>query len=331
MKHPSQEDLLGYVLGALDAQEQRDVQQLIDDNPELEEQLLEIKSALVPLDCIETSGPRPGLARRTCETVASYPLDQLAGEELPTLSRTTLSRPTAGNEDPKASLSSSEKTEGRNLFHFSGWSIPDFAVTAAALAILAGILFPTVSHVRYNSRLLACQNNLTQVGNALIRFSEMNCGCFVEIPRSGPLSASGSFAPILKDCGLIEDDNLFACAGVASDTPVHIPTVEMIVNADHDQLARFHQILCGHFGYTMGHCEDRRYCPPKNYSRSNVVLIADQPSLNGRISTNHAGCGQNCYFEDGHVAFIKGDCIGEDAIFVNDHNLVAPAFAPSTT
>ena len=64
MKHPSQEDLLGYVLGALDAQEQRDVQQLIDADPELEEKLLEIRSSLGPLDFLDgTAGPRPGLAR----------------------------------------------------------------------------------------------------------------------------------------------------------------------------------------------------------------------------------------------------------------------------
>ena len=72
MKQPSQEELLGYVLGALDAQEQRNVQQLIDQNPELEEQLLEIKNSLLPLDCLDTSGPRPGLARRTCEMVACW-------------------------------------------------------------------------------------------------------------------------------------------------------------------------------------------------------------------------------------------------------------------
>ena len=72
MNHPSQQDLLGYVLGALDAQEQRELQQQIDNDPALEESLLDIKAALVPLDSIDNKGFRPGLARRACEAVASW-------------------------------------------------------------------------------------------------------------------------------------------------------------------------------------------------------------------------------------------------------------------
>ena len=72
MNNPSQQDLLGYLLGALDAQEQRDLQQQIDNDPALEETLLDLKAALVPLDCIDNRGYRPGLARRACEAVASW-------------------------------------------------------------------------------------------------------------------------------------------------------------------------------------------------------------------------------------------------------------------
>ena len=71
MKNPSQEDLVGYVLGALDATEQRQVQAMIDNDPALEEQLLEIKNSLLPLEAIDSpTGPPVGLARRTCEAVA---------------------------------------------------------------------------------------------------------------------------------------------------------------------------------------------------------------------------------------------------------------------
>lgn len=72
MNYPSQEDLLGYVLGALDAQEHRDLQQHLDENPETEDELLAIKASMVPLDMLEAPGHRPGLARRTCELVANY-------------------------------------------------------------------------------------------------------------------------------------------------------------------------------------------------------------------------------------------------------------------
>ena len=63
VNNPSQEDLLGFVLGALDADQQQQVQQLIDQDPDLEEQLLDLKSALAPLELIDTvSGERSTMA-----------------------------------------------------------------------------------------------------------------------------------------------------------------------------------------------------------------------------------------------------------------------------
>jgi type II secretory pathway pseudopilin PulG len=318
VKNPSQEDLLGYVLGALDAQEQRNVQQLIDQNPELEERLLEIKSSLLPLDLIESAGPRPGLARRTCESVAACQAEFPVSESFET--------------DPGMGASALADNNERTLWIPSTWSMPDFAVAAGLMAILAGILFPTLSYQRYNSRLHACQNNIRQLGSALMQFSDMNCGQFVEIPRSGNLSVVGSVAPILKDRGLIEDDSLFACAGLVSsdDPPVHIPTIETVLQADGEQLAYLQRTMSGHYGYTMGYRCGDRYYPPKNLGRTNVVLLADMPSLNlvGRVSQNHAGRGQNCFFEDGHIEFVRGQFYGEDPIFVNDCNMVAPGCRP---
>ena len=78
--NPSQQDLLGYLLGALDAQEQRDLQLEIDNDPSLEEALLDLKAALVPLDCLDNQGYRPGLARRACEAVASWDAESAASQ-----------------------------------------------------------------------------------------------------------------------------------------------------------------------------------------------------------------------------------------------------------
>ncbi len=71
MNQSPEKDLLGFVLGALDAQEQRNLQTAIDADPQLEDKLLAIKHALSPLDDLDTHGGRPGLARRTCELVAN--------------------------------------------------------------------------------------------------------------------------------------------------------------------------------------------------------------------------------------------------------------------
>ena len=200
----------------------------------------------------------------------------------------------------------------------------------AMVAVLSGILFPTLSWQRFNSRKLACQDNLRNVGMALMRYSDNHAGQFVAIPSAGKLSASGLFAPMLKDAGLIEDDNVFSCAGVDQEVPVHIPSLAQLNSADDQQLDYLKRNMAGHFGYSMGYTDGKQYRPLTNSGLTNTVLVADRPSLNNpdRRSMNHGAWGQNCLFGDGRVEFIKGDSVGEDAIFVNDYGVVAPGTSP---
>ena len=344
MKHPSQEDLLGYVLGALDAQEHRDLQQAIDQNPQIEEELLRIKSSLMPLDELDTAGPRTGLARRTCEAVANWESTQARSDSVsPKTTSPEATSPDQLSAFELAAESSASYTANQSddlnsprirpavterLFHPTTWSIPDVLVGMALLLICAGLLFPAISYARNNSRILACQNNLRQVGLAMMNYSSINEGNFVAIPQAGNLAASGCYAPILKDAGLVEDDSVFSCAGIAADAPpVHIAARNQIESAENeDEIDHYRRTMGGHFGYTMGYCENEKYCAPRYLGRTNIVLLADQPSsdLAGRRSSNHNGNGQNCLFEDGCVKFIKGHALAGDAIFENDYGIVAP-------
>ncbi len=339
MNTPTQEELLGYVLGALDAQEQRDVQRLIDENPEIEEQLLQIKNSILPLDCLDASGPRPGLARRTCESVAGW---QNESELVPADSSSLDSSIRAAfdveaegslEEDSIADAEAQPRLRpsvSQRFLHPNTWSVPDVMVGVALIAIMAGILFPAISYTRYNSRIASCQNNMGQLGMALMSFSSAHEGQFVAIPRDGKLSNIGCVGPILKDSGYIEDDSVFACAGVASDTPIMIPSCDQVENSHcAKQSEHYRQTMCGDYGYTMGYEEDGEYQPPRNMGRTNVVLVADRPScLPGRVSVNHGGKGQNLLFEDGHVEFVVGPAYGGDAIFENDYGVVGPGSHP---
>jgi hypothetical protein len=69
---PSREDLLGYVLGALDAPEHEQITNCFQAHPELEIELNRLHARLEPLDfCRSAPADFPvGLARRTCEAVA---------------------------------------------------------------------------------------------------------------------------------------------------------------------------------------------------------------------------------------------------------------------
>lgn len=340
MKHPSQEDLLGYVLGALDAQEQRDVQQLIDADPELEEKLLAIRSSLDPLEFLDgASGPRPGLARRTSELVASvqkqldpdavvaagaHPItDSLIAEA--TLQKVALLQ---GRPNEKATFSSdrpmlSDASGFERAIRPTSWSLSDMLVGVAACAVLAAILLPAISYSRFNSRVTACQNNLRGLGTALMTFSSLNAkGEFPRIPDCPNLGVSGSYSAQLKDAGLIDDDNIVLCAGLEKrfDQVFRIPSCEQVKNASGCQLKHLRRTMGGHYGYSLGYVEGNQYHCPSNQGRAHFVLLADMPSqkLDGRRSANHCGRGQNCLFEDGHIQFVTGFAYGEDPIFLND-------------
>ena len=332
MNNPSQEDLLGYVLGALDAQEHRNVQQLIDDNPEIEEQLLQIKNSLLPLDCLSTSGPPPGLARRTCESVAGWQVEPDTSKALSIPdhvgsleSGIQLAIDDSAPVKPKRLLRSSVSDR---FLHPKSWSIQDVLAGMAMIAIVAGILLPTISYTRHRSRMIACRNNLTEVGVALFKYSSVHDGQFVAVPRDGNLAAIGCFGPILKDCGLLEDDSLLACAGVAAELPpVQIPSCDEVINAScTERIRSLRRRMAGHYGYTMGYWDGRKYCPPRNLGRSDFVLVSDQPSPRnpGRVSDNHENGSQNCLMGDLSVLTVKGPAIGNDALFFNNYCIVAP-------
>jgi hypothetical protein len=368
-----EKDLLGYVVGALDAPEQRNLQAEIDVNPELEEQLLAVKNALAPLDYLECTGSRPGLARRTCELVANLgqpPIRRLDPTKLAEFDPATtdqhasvhsvltealaLSSQSSSCAGGTHSASESANDQGQvgaqrqsargfssvqpaEFQRFSGrrWHFTpvELAVTAGALLILAGVLFPAIAHTRHQSRITHCQDNLRQIGTSLIAYSELNHGRFVDIPRSGPLSVAGIVAPMLKENGLLENDLLFSCPGVAASSdqpPVRIPTIEAIQTAVGEQLLWLQRTMSGHYGYSLGYQSEDGYQAPTNQGRSNSVIVADTPSVgsNSRLSRNHDGKGQNLLFEDGRVQFCPTEWIGEDSISVNDCNIVAPGCHP---
>ena len=337
MNPSSQDDLLGYLLGALDAQEQRDLQQKIDNDPALEESLLDLKAAMVPLDCLDAKGYRPGLARRTCEAVANWDtesatlrlafLDQneidweegcelqpnqtpapaaavelsehnintvaevattgnsITEDSAPDVSAPDVSAPDVSAPEPQLNTLASGSE-----FTASSWSMRDMLVGVAALAVLAGLLFPALNYSRQQRRLAACQNNLRQVGMAFMDYSSIHEGGFVAIPGQGNLAASGCYGPILKNAGLLKDDSLLACAGLVDVAPVVIPSVEQVEAAETEtQRSHYRKTMGGHFGYSMGFKDGDRYQAPRA-GIADVILLADQPSnRSDRQSLNHGG------------------------------------------
>ena len=320
MTEPSQEDLLGYVLGALDAQEQRDLQQLIDTNPDLDEQMLEIRHAMTPLDHLGTAGPPPGLARRTVELAAGF-----HGPFPGSMPGDADSAIAAIEPETQNSLTRFKLRD--KMLHPESWSRTDVVTIVACMAVLAGVMLPALAWTRDQSHIAACQDHLQQIGAAMMKYSNMNDGDFVPIPTSGNLSAAGVYAVELKENQLVEDDSVFACAGIDVEAdPVRIPPAIEITNADGQRLDQLRRQMGGHYGYSIGFGSADGYVPPRNQGLTYVALVSDRPSsdLPGRRSASHRGRGQNVLFGDGRVEFVTGQSFAGDALFENDYGVVAP-------
>ena len=326
MKNSFQEDLLGYVLGALNADEHRQVQNRIDSDPELKEKVLELRASIAPLEHLGSdTGSRPGVARRTIEAMAVV---QNAETNQPSdmVSRAiTAGAPDADTEYPAARISEPDSRASR--IRGGSWSLPDVLVTVAVCAVLAALIFPAMAYSRNQAKLQMCQNNLATLGQAFISYSDMHDGRFPEIPKSGNLSTTGGFAPLLKEAKLISDNDL-VCAGVDRGGAVFtIPMPDQIRNcSDTRQLDVYRRQMAGDYGYSLGYMQNSQHVWPRNLGRTHRIILADSPSSNleGRRSANHGGKGQNCLFEDGHWSFVTGHASGEDAIYENEYGIVAP-------
>ncbi len=297
MTNSSREDLLGYMLGALDATETQEIENQIQQNTELQKELEELELMVAPLENLETPpAPSVGLARRTIEYVAGK-------------SRST-------TMTPSVDLSSEAR----------GWSLTDFLVGALTIAILAAIAIPTINYARFNSRITHCKDNLRQVGNALFLYQEISeDGSYVPIPTSpqDKLNVAGAYAPILLDSGLVDRDEVFYCDQYRGP----IPTTRQIQNACGPRLAEYRRNMGGDYGYNLGYYDGDRYCVPRNRRRCNFAVLSDRPdpSAPGRASQNHNGVGQVVWFEDGSIRFMKETVTPcGDYIFENESGECGP-------
>lgn len=291
--------LVGYLLGALEPEEQAAVEQGIASDESLQADLARLEQSLGVLHEKQgESTPEPlfapaGLATRTCEKVAEH-------------------------NDPKATTAAA--ASGMSAEYGAGttrgWSLLDYGV-AAAVVIAAGMLvLPAISQSRFHSRLLACQDNLRQVGRALDQYTEGNGG---EFPKLQSGDVAGKYGPELVSGNLLEPRNL-----ICPNSPLyeegwkHLPNKEELVQFASLSEAK-QKALEQAYGYTLGFQQNGKHYTRINDGDPHYAVVADAPSYSDKDfrSFNHGGCGQNVLFEDGHVRYVNGCRYNDDHIYTN--------------
>jgi hypothetical protein len=312
MNEPARKDLLGFVLRALDRDEQAELAAELEEDSGLREELDQLQTRLEALGL----GPRKthfdppaGLARRTCAAI----FDQ------PTLA-------------PRSKMREAADFGSRNARRMAR---TDFFVAAAVLACAAAIFFPALLASRFQSEVLACQNRLREIGQGLHEYAAMQPdNSFPRVALTGNRAAAGVYAPVLKSNELVTDKRTFVCPNSPLARQMdewQLPTLEQLDQSVDEVLEQLQEDMGGSYGYNLGYVDGDRYSAPHNRNRDNYPLMADVPSdrYPGRVSGNHGGHGVNMLFESGNVRFMRllSQTIMDDP-FYNREGLVAAGVDP---
>ncbi len=299
------EQLLGYLLGALDDDEQHHVETRLNREPELLRSLESVQRSLEPLERVPRFYEPPvGLASRTCRMAMA---ERGRAAPLPQLSPCPASR--RGSQ---------------------GLRFADLAIGLAILLAAAALIAPAVQSSRFNAQLLTCQDKLRHLGVALTQYSERHGGYFPMVPPRGRLATAGIYAPVLLDHGLLTESSQVVCPGspLAEDRQFRVPRMAEVRLVGGERAGELCRQMGGSYGYSLGYVQDGVYRATRNLRRRHFALLSDRPSLHTPEfqTVNHSGRGQNVLFEDGHVQFLESPKTpySSDHLFTNDEGRIAP-------
>lgn len=315
----AQEQLLGYLLGALEESEQESVEHELEENPKLLRKLAAVRASLQPLWVAQPDFVPPhDLAARTCDLVSRYPR-----------TRANATHDALRNRTQKAASEAKPLVADVDAGAWGGVSSwLDVAVGAGIVVAMSLLVFPAIQNSRFNSRLAECKDRLRQLGLAVTQYSETHDRYFPPVYDRGKLAGAGIYAPVLMSDGYVDGPECFLCPGspLARMHPFRVPTLEQMLSASPDELARLRGSMGGSFGYNLGFLENGRYHSTRNLRRPYFALIADAPciALPGYQSANHDNRGQNVLFEDGRVMFysVPKPHDRADDVFVNEWGMI---------
>jgi hypothetical protein len=313
-----EENLIGYLLKALDPATEREVEAYLRSDPDGPRKLSLLREAILPLQADrDEPEPPPGLRMRTLARVAEERCRQ---------------RPFLRPAPPVRST-----VIGR-----SWWRRADVLVAASLLFLIVPLLFGVVTSLRYRHDILACQNNLHRFHVALMGYSDMHGGALPKVEALPPHDVAGIVVPILRQDGWLDDSHATVTCPANGSGPVPAITLTTLEQEQATQPERFQEDarrLLGCYAYSLGYWDQGQHWGLQRLANTDTVpIMADRPPfdqepgaglLDGN-SRNHGGRGQNVLYLGGNVDFRTTRTAGPngDDIFLNRYNLPAAGVGP---
>lgn len=225
MPEKKHNDLLGYVLGALSESEQEAVESQLGSDPVMARRCLRIRKRLAGLHLEQVEyDPPPGLARRTCETVALVGGPRGAPNALFSGSVAKYAS-TAGAASvparPLRRIASPQNTwvPLRAALDLDTWL--NALVSAAVVLVAALVVFSALGASREETRSLACEEQLHRVGIALLQYGTFQQDDLPQPLRVDPESLAGMGPSRLLNVGFVDDERWQQVAGAPLSWELH--------------------------------------------------------------------------------------------------------------
>ena len=313
---PSDETLLGYILGGLSDQENAEIEELLIRDESLRLRLRDLRSMLEPL-ADEPGGdpelcPPPGLIEQTMAAIAQKSQDLL---DAPI---SHASRPE--HASPESGASDEHRVQEYTVCETHAAEVPsnrvawlDSLVTLAAGIIVLSFALPGILRWRESARQQECAENLRNLGSALSSFALFQPSHRLPaIEPSGPLAFAGVYSIRLQDNHLLDSRRWLQCPNESSTNwLVSIPTSQQFIDAPEPKRFVWRMLAGGDYAYHMGSIVEGKYQAPSIESPARVAWIGDrwpvdldQP-LSDRDFEQHGTRGLNVLYSDGSVQWLK--------------------------
>jgi hypothetical protein len=313
------EDLLGYLLGALEPHEMRRVAKWLRDDPEARSELSRLEAALRPLeeDYQPPSAPSDDLVSRTLDALPPLPPASPVSTDESTQSSLEVDS-NLPNSDASVQLAPMGAVVGASPRPSASWM--DWVSGCVAVAILLGLLLPAIAQGRFESRKVACQDQLRQFGTLFSSYVSLNPQeQLPAVSPQGPEAFAGVYAVRLQDAGLLQDPSMRWCPSLdlPDSSGTQLASINELVPASDlhstpvNRLKELQRVAGGHYAYNLGVVEEDSLTAPRFESRSTFAVMSDAPVgaiTGGNIDSSqigHSGRGINVLFEDGHTQFVS--------------------------
>jgi hypothetical protein len=330
------DNLVGYLLNALDDDTHQQVEEYLRDNPKAQKRLESLRATLEPLAADKDDiAPSAGLAFRTLARVAEYRC-----------------RPVP-EPSPAPVIPSSSGWAERPW-----WRRTDVLVAASIFLVVGTLCFQGFSNFKATAARLECANNLANFHYALNTYSDRNDGYLPGVPlRRDPVEpwkvgpqpievpenplppnatdreVAGIFIVQLKDSGCLGPMVSIQCPtnGKSPPSDKSLQDLQNMSLEEFDKevarLVRCYAYSLGYRGPAGEHRGLRRDPDQPDLNNDLLPVMADRPFIlpdGTRVnSRNHKG--QNVLFMGGNVRYCTSPNVGIDGddIYVNRNGKVA--------